>query len=121
MNSFSHGDSSHRQATHWMMTGQHNPKRDTTADSEFPGHGAVVSSVFGSNHPANGMPAYVKQGKIEGEQPTFLGGVHKPFDPSNKDNLSPRIEMDRFTFRRGLLEQFDKKRIYQKMQSRSLQ
>jgi hypothetical protein len=110
VNSFSHGDSSHRQATHWMMTGQHNPKRDTTADSEFPGHGAIVSSVFGSNHPANGMPAYVKQGKIEGEQPTFLGGVHKPFDPSNKDNLSPRIEMDRFTFRRGLLEQFDKKK-----------
>ena len=109
INSFSHGDSSHRQATHWMMTGQRNPKRENTADSEFPGHGAIVSSVFGSNHPANGMPAYVKQGKIEGEQPAFLGGAHKPFDPSNKENLSPRIELDRFKDRKGLLERFDKK------------
>jgi len=110
VNSFSHGDSSHRQATHWMMTGQRNPKRENTADSEFPGHGAIASSVFGSNHPINGMPAYVKQGKIEGEQPAFLGGAHKPFDPSNKDNLSPRIEIERFKERKGLLESFDKKK-----------
>jgi len=93
-----------------MMTGQRNPKRENTADSEFPGHGAIASSVFGSNHPINGMPAYVKQGKIEGEQPAFLGGAHKPFDPSNKDNLSPRIEIERFKERKGLLESFDKKK-----------
>jgi len=108
VNSFSHGDSSHRQATHWMMTGQKNPKRENTADSEYPGHGAIVSAVFGSNHPSNGMPAYVKQGKIEGEQPTFLGGAHKPFDPSNKDNLIPRVAIDRFTERKGLLTSLDR-------------
>ena len=108
VNSFSHGDSSHRQATHWMMTGQKNPKRENTADSEYPGHGAIVSSVFGSNHPTNGMPAYVKQGKIEGEQPAFLGGAHKPFDPSNKDNLTPRIAVDRFAERRDLLKSLDR-------------
>ena len=108
VNSFSHGDSSHRQATHWMMTGQKNPKRENTADSEYPGHGAIVSSVFGSNHPTNGMPAYVKQGKIEGEQPTFLGGAHKPFDPSNKDNLIPRIAIERFAERKGLLNSLDR-------------
>jgi len=108
VNSFSHGDSSHRQATHWMMTGQKNPKRENTADSEYPGHGAIVSSVFGSNHPSNGMPAYVKQGKIEGEQPTFLGGAHKPFDPSNKDNLTPRVAVDRFSERKGLLNSLDR-------------
>ena len=34
VNSFSHGDSSHRQATHWMMTGHRNPKRENTANSE---------------------------------------------------------------------------------------
>ena len=107
INSFSHGDSSHRQATHWMMTGHHNPKRENTANSEYPGHGAVVSAVFGSNHPTNGMPAYVKQGKIEGEQPAFLGGAHKPFDPSNKDNLTPRIEVGRFKERKDLLAAFD--------------
>ena len=108
VNSFSHGDSSHRQATHWMMTGHRNPKRENTADSEYPGHGAIVSAVFGSNHPVNGMPAYVKQGKIEGEQPTFLGGAHKPFDPSNKDNLTPRIAVNRLTDRKALLNALDK-------------
>ena len=108
VNSFSHGDSSHRQATHWMMTGHHNPKRENTANSEYPGHGAIVSAVFGSNHPFNGMPAYVKQGAIEGEQPTFLGGAHKPFDPSNKDNLTPRVETARFTGRKELLKSLDR-------------
>ena len=108
VNSFSHGDSSHRQATHWMMTGHRNPKRENTADSEYPGHGAIASAVFGANHPTNGMPAYVKQGKIEGEQPTFLGGAHKPFDPSNKDNLTPRVSVSRFTERKELLGALDR-------------
>jgi hypothetical protein len=107
VNSFSHGDSSHRQATQWMMTGHRNPKRDNTAESEYPGHGAIASAVFGSNHPTNGMPAYVKQGKIEGEQPTFLGGAHKPFDPSNKDNLIPRVPVSRFAERKELLGGLD--------------
>lgn len=108
VNSFSHGDSSHRQATHWMMTGHRNPRRENTADSEYPGHGAIVSAVFGPNHPVNGMPAYVKQGKIEGEQPAFLGGAHKPFDPSNKDNLTPRIAVNRLADRKALLKALDK-------------
>ncbi len=108
VNSFSHGDSSHRQATHWMMTGHRNPKRENTANSEYPGHGAIASAVFGSNHPTNGMPAYVKQGKIEGEQPTYLGGAHKPFDPSNKENLTPRISIDRFADRKDLLQSLDR-------------
>jgi uncharacterized protein (DUF1501 family) len=50
----------------------------------------------------------VKQGKIEGEQPTFLGGAHKPFDPSNKDNLTPRIAVNRLTDRKALLNALDK-------------
>ncbi len=108
INSFSHGDSSHRQATHWMMTGHHNPKRENTANSEYPSHGAITSAVFGSNHPTNGMPAFVKQGKIEGEQPTYLGGAHKPFDPSNKDNLTPRIDLGRFSERKDLLNSLDR-------------
>ncbi len=107
VNSFSHGDSSHRQATHWMMTGHRNPKRENTANSEYPGHGAIASAVFGANHPHNGMPAYVKQGKIEGEQPAYLGGAHKPFDPSNKDNLTPRIPVSRFAERKDLLGALD--------------
>ena len=107
VNSFSHGDSSHRQATHWMMTGHYNPKRENTANSEYPGHGAIASAVFGSNNPVTGMPAYVKQGNIEGEQSAFLGGAYKPFDPSNKDNLTPRIDISRFRDRKNLLRALD--------------
>jgi len=109
VNSFTHGDSSHRQATHWVMTGHRNSKRENTADSMYPGYGAVVSAVFGTNHPVNGMPSYVKQGKIEGEQPAFLGGAYKPFDPSNKENLIPRIALDRFKDRKSLLNALDSK------------
>jgi hypothetical protein len=54
------------------------------------------------------MPAYVKQGKIEGEQPAFLGGEHKPFDPSNKDNLTPRVSIERFAERKSLLNSLDR-------------
>ena len=107
VNSFTHGDSSHRQATHWVMTGHKNLKREQTADSMYPGHGAIVSAVFGANHPINGMPSYVKQGKIEGEQAAFLGGAYKPFDPSNKANLTPRIKIDRFKDRKNLLDLLD--------------
>ncbi len=33
VNSFSHRDSSHRQGTHFMMTGHYNPERTTTSGS----------------------------------------------------------------------------------------
>lgn len=36
VNSFSHKDPSHRQATQFMQTGQYNSKRDQTAGHEFP-------------------------------------------------------------------------------------
>ena len=87
VDSFTHGDSSHRQATHWVMTGQRNNERSQTSNAMYPSHGSIVSSVYGPNHPNNGVPCYVKQGKIEGEDPAWLGGAYKAFDPSNKDNL----------------------------------
>ena len=108
VNSFSHKDSSHRQGTHFMMTGHYNPERTTTSIAKYPSFGSIVSAVYGTNHPQNGVPTYVKQGKIEGEQPAFLGGAHKPFDPSNKDNLTPRIETVRFSDRKGLLDALDR-------------
>ena len=112
VNSFSHRDSSHRQATQFMQTGQYNAKRDQTAGHDFPGHGAIISSIFGANHPVNGVPTYVKQGKIEGEDPAFLGGAYKPFDPSNKENLVPKVKEDRFKDRKDLLDNFDKSRKF---------
>jgi hypothetical protein len=103
VNSFSHKDSSHRQGTHFMMTGHYNPERTTTSAAKYPSFGSLVSSVYGTNHPQNGVPSYVKQGKIEGDEGAWLGGAFKPFDPSNKDNLVPRIEIDRFNNRKELL------------------
>ena len=103
VNSFSHKDSSHRQGTHFMMTGQYNPERTTTSMAKYPSFGSIVSAVYGTNHPQNGVPSYVKQGKIEGDEGAWLGGAYKPFDPSNKDNLTPRIELNRFSNRKELL------------------
>ena len=107
VNSFSHKDSSHRQGTHFMMTGHYNPERTTTSIAKYPSFGSIVSAVYGANHPDNGVPTYVKQGKIEGDEGAWLGGAFKPFDPSNKDNLTPRVQLDRFSTRKSLLAGLD--------------
>ena len=111
VDSFTHGDSSHRQATHWVMTSHRNNERSQTANSMFPSHGSIVSSVYGANHPQNGVPTYVKQGRIEGEDPAWLGGAYKPFDPSNKDNLTPRVEVQRFADRNELLKNLSRSTV----------
>jgi hypothetical protein len=107
VNSFSHKDSSHRQGTHFMMTGHYNPERTTTSMAKHPSFGSMISSVYGTNDPNNGVPTYVKQGKIEGDEGAWLGGAYKPFDPSNKDNLTARVELDRFSTRKELLKGLD--------------
>ena len=107
VDSFTHGDSSHRQATHWVMTGHRNNERSQTSNAMYPSHGSIVSAIYGTNNPDNGVPCYVKQGRIEGEDPAWLGGAYKPFDPSNKDNLTPRVEIERFTNRNELLKSLE--------------
>ena len=114
VNSFSHKDSSHRQGTHFMMTGHYNPERSTTSIAKYPSFGSIVSAIYGANHPDNGVPTYVKQGKIEGDEGAWLGGAFKPFDPSNKDNLTPRVELDRFSTRKDLLRGLDAARVSSK-------
>lgn len=114
VNSFSHKDSSHRQGTHFMMTGHYNPERSTTSMAKHPSFGSIVSAIYGANHPNNGVPTYVKQGKIEGDEGAWLGGAFKPFDPSNKDNLTPRVELDRFATRKDLLRGLDAARVSSK-------
>ena len=104
VDSFTHGDSSHRQATHWVMTAHYNKERSQTSNPMFPSHGSIVSAVYGANNSKNGVPTYVKQGRIEGEDPSWLGGAYKPFDPSNKDNLTPQVEVQRFMDRNNLLQ-----------------
>ena len=36
-----------------------------------------------------------------------MGGAYKPFDPSNKDNLTPRVDIERFTNRNELLKSLE--------------
>ena len=81
VNSFSHKDSSHRQGTHFMMTGHYNPERSTTSMAKYPSFGSMVSAIYGTNHPSNGVPSYVKQGKIEGDEGSWLGGAYKCYIP----------------------------------------
>ena len=105
--SFSHTDTVHRQAVHWVMTSNYNPRKGET-DSEYPGHGAVVSRVFGPNHPVNGLPSNISQGNeyeahIDAQQPTYLGSAYKPYDAANKGSLIPKVQMSRFQNRRDLL------------------
>ena len=107
VNSFTHGDSSHRQATHWMMTGQHDSERSQTGTPKYPGFGSIVSSIYGANT-QTGIPTYIKQGGISGDGPAWLGGAYKPFDPSNKDNLTPRVDVNRFKTRGSLLAALDR-------------
>jgi len=107
VDSFSHRDPSHNTGTEFVMTGHYSSKRGPGAVTEYPGNGAIVASVFGANHPRNGMPTYVKQGRIAGEQPTFLGQQFKPFDPSNKENLIPKVDEGRLKERRELLSGLD--------------
>ena len=107
VNSFTHGDSSHRQATHWMMTGQHDSERSQTGTPKYPAFGSIISSIYGANT-GTGVPTYIKQGGISGEGPAWLGGAYTPFDPSNKDNLTPRVELNRFKTRGALLAELDR-------------
>ena len=111
VNSFTHKDSSHRQGTHWVMTGQYNADRPNTAMAKHPSYGSVASVIFGSNHPSNGVPTYVKQGTISGEEPAWLGGAYQAFDPSNKDNLTSRVQEDRFINRGRLIEGLSKREV----------
>lgn len=107
VNSFTHSDSSHLHATHFMMTGHYGSERADTAMSKYPSFGSLVSSVYGTNDSKNGIPTYVKAGgKIEGDDPVWLGGAYKPFDPSTKENLTPKIEVERFKDRKVLLDSF---------------
>lgn len=104
--SFSHGDSAHEQATHFVNTGHYQTERAQTPISKYPSYGSIVSNVFGANSP-NGMPTYVAVQTISGDGPAWLGGAYKPFSPSAKKDLGPSVELDRFSQRGDLLNLLD--------------
>ncbi|HXX93576.1 MAG TPA: DUF1501 domain-containing protein [Planctomycetota bacterium] len=107
--SFSHKNSGHGGGTHWVMTGHDNRVVDNGGAASHPSIGAILSRVRGANHPRTGMPAYVRQGRIESDGAAFLGNAFSPFDPAGgaRDNLTLRISRERFEDRCHLLEDLD--------------
>lgn len=108
--SFAHGNSGHGGGTHWVMTGYDERNADNGGLPTRPGIGAIVSRVRGANHPASGMPTYVRLGGIYGDGPAFLGTAYAPFDPGGQAQQNMRLELTkvRLSDRRALLKGLDK-------------
>jgi hypothetical protein len=100
--SFGHRDSSHRPATHFMMSGQYNDKRAQTAPQNWPSHGSVTNYQYPKD---KGLPSYVSMGNIAGDKSAWLGSIYDAFSPSKKNNLTPKIDIPRFKDRYELMNQ----------------
>ena len=111
--SFAHRNSSHRTGTHWVMTGHNSTDNTPQSTQQEPSYGSIMSSVYGANHPANGMPTYVRVNGISFDGPAWLGGQYKPYEASGEgvSNLKSRVESNRFLDRRNLVSSFDKLKI----------
>tara|TARA_R110000824_G_scaffold10866_1_gene47507 strand:+ start:8856 stop:10094 length:1239 start_codon:yes stop_codon:yes gene_type:complete len=111
--SFAHRNSSHRTGTHWVMTGHNSTDNTPQSMQQEPSYGSIVSSVYGANHPENGMPSYVKVNGISFDGPAWLGGQAKPYEASGEGvkNLKSRVEANRFLDRKNLVKGFDKLKL----------
>jgi len=111
--SFAHSNSSHRTGTHWVMTGHNSSDNTPQSTQKEPSYGSIVSSMYGANHPVNGMPTYVKINGISFDGPAWLGGQCQPYGASGEGvkNLKSRIESNRFLDRRNLVSSFDKLKL----------
>lgn len=111
--SFAHRNSSHRTGTHWVMTGHNSTDNTPQSAQQEPSYGSTVSSVYGANHPANGMPTYVKINGISFDGPAWLGGQYKPYEASGEGtkNLKSRIRQNRFVDRRNLVSGLDRLKL----------
>jgi uncharacterized protein (DUF1501 family) len=108
--SFAHDNSGHGGGTHWVMTGYDFRAADNGDPQVRPGMGSIVARVRGTNHPATGMPTYVRLGGTYGDGPAFLGTPFAPFDPGGEaqQNMTLRVQHDRLGERRTLLQGLDK-------------
>jgi len=108
--SFAHRNSGHGGGTHWLMTGYDNRNIDNGGLPSRPAMGAILSKTRGPNHPATGMPTYVRLGGIGSDGPAFLGPSYAPFDPRGqaKRNMTLSVKEDRVADRRGLLKTLDR-------------
>ena len=111
--SFAHRNSSHRTGTHWVMTGHNSTDNTPQSMQEEPSYGSVMSSMYGANHPLNGMPTYVRVNGISFDGPAWLGGQYKPYEASGEgvSNLKSRVENNRFIQRKDLIGGLDRLKI----------
>lgn len=119
---FTHGNSSHGRADHYMLTGYHpRPgfKNGLKPNNQFPAHGSVISKMLG---PRGSVPPYVCLPKMHNSAGSaYLGSSAAPFvvesDPNAPNfevpDLAPPLEVDasRLKNRRKLLATVDR---YQK-------
>lgn len=105
--SFTHGNSSHATATHWVMTG-YNTREN--GNQQHPGNGSIVSRHLGTNAP-NGIPTYIKYGNIYGDNASYIGANYNPFDAAQgKRNLTLGVEASRLNDRISLLKSIQQER-----------
>src|SRR5262249_47026559 len=74
-----------------------------------PAIGAIASRVRGANHPASGIPTYVRISGLYADGPHFLGAAYAPFDVGGqaRSNINLNTPLGRVNDRRALLRQFD--------------
>ncbi len=118
--SFTHTDSNHGGADHWMMTG-YKPgpgfvSSDNMINNQRPCHGAVVARQLG---PRGAVPPYIAVPSMpKSGGSAYLGATAAPFlidaDPSAPDfsvrdlQLAMNVDASRLDHRRALMRQLDR-------------
>jgi hypothetical protein len=82
------------ERAHFVMTGYDNRKVDAGGPANRPAIGSIVARVRGANHPASGMPTYVRLGGIGSDGPSFLGTACAPFDPGGQARKNMQLGID---------------------------
>ncbi len=101
--SFAHGNSSHGNATRWVMTGYDDRQLVK------PSIGSIMARKFGTTNPNTGIPTYIRMSSINGDGAGWLGTGYNPFNPNGPavKNMKIAVPEDRFASRRGLLNSLD--------------
>jgi hypothetical protein len=110
--SFAHTSDGHQGGTHIVMTGVEHPlglMAEFGAPSAKPSPGSILARVRGPNHPATGIPTYMRASEVYADGPSWLGTPYAPFDVGGqaRTNLNLRLPLERLGDRRRLLEKFD--------------
>lgn len=107
VHNFSHINSSHGAAQHYLATGYNSRNED---EVNHPSIGSIFSYKYGPTN-NGGLPAYVGLSKLHADGASFIGSTYNPFSVSaqGKKNLELSLEKERFAQRFYMLEQMDTK------------